>query len=148
MEKLNLFGAVDEAAERVKTYQEAVRKYPLGKGDCATVQDIIFKLKTDIAKWIQEKATIGGKGGVQNRYIDGYSKRLTEMENRLNDLGCVAADKKAQTEADYQMQLDLLGQAKGLTDKAGNTTKYIIWGMLGLVVVVAGVIIIKKLNKK
>jgi hypothetical protein len=144
---LNLFGKADEDAERVKTYQEAIRKYPLGKGDCATVKSIIEGLNQDISKWVQQKATDGGKGTVQNRYIDGYSKRLSEMQKRLSDLGCAAAEKAAQTEADYQMQLNLLDQAKGLTDKAGSATKYIIWGMLGIVVIVSGIIIIKKINK-
>lgn len=146
-EHLNLFGQVDEAAERAKTYQEAVRKYPLGKGDCTTVQNILTSLTSDIDNLIKKKATEGGAGRIENRQIDGYSKRRTEMEKKLADLGCAATQKAAQTQADYDMQLNLLEQTKGLTAKAGSTTKYIIWGMLGLIVVVAGLVIIRKIAK-
>lgn len=147
-EKFNIFGQSDEEMERTKAYNAAVLKWPLGKGDCKTLEDSIASITNEIDRLMQVKVTDGGKGTVQSRIIDGYDRRRSELKAYYQKANCVKMAAEEETQSFYDQQLKQLDAVKGLTKATSGATKYIVIGMLGLIVVVAGVVIVKKLNKK
>lgn len=146
-EKFNIFGQVDEDKERQAAYNQAVIKWPVGKGDCATLENSIANITSEIDRLMQSKVTNGGAGRVQSRTIDGYSRRQSELQTYYQNAACVKSAKAAETQQFYDEQINQLNAVKGITTKTSSATKYIVIGMLSLVVVVAGVLIIKKMKE-
>lgn len=148
---LNLFGKVDENAEREKRYQEALAKYPASsKMGCDQLESMIVNIKNEISLKEEEKVNnmaSGGSGRVQDRELYGWNKRRTELEAMYSNLKCAEIKEEAASQKFNETQISQLAKVKELSDTSGNATKYIIWGLLGVVVVVATVIIIRKTRK-
>lgn len=142
--------STDEQAARESTYQEAVQKYPLDiyKYTCNDLDIVRKNLQLEIDAYIAKKAQDGSSGNerIQNRYIDGYQRRLNEIESMYNTNNCAEIKKQQEREQFLREQQQQLEQVQKLATTTSKTSKYIIWGMLGLIVVVSGVIIIKKIS--
>lgn len=145
----NLWGiweSPDEGALRQEEYENAVKKYAIPK-TCANLDSTIKSLDNEIKSAEQERANqtaIGGSGRPQNRKIDGYTKRRDELVAMANEWLCEENKAKLENQEFLDSTLQQLEAAKSLTEKGDKTTTYIIWGMLGLVVVVSGLLIFKK----
>lgn len=145
---LNLFSGPDENAERQRTYNEAKQKWPVDqKGtSCETLQAIIDNIQLSINSAMQTKA-IANKAGttrVQNRIIDGYTWWQNDVKSIYNLKQCEKIQAEQEQKEFFDTQYENLEKVQGLSQAAGSTTKYVVLGMLGLTVVVAGIILFKK----
>lgn len=146
---LNLFGGgVDETAERVKTYNEAKNRWPANTkiSTCDSLETIIQAIQLSIDAEIQSKANddSAANARIRNRYIDGYTQWMNEVKVMYTDKKCEQQKADQESKQFFDTQYENLQRVQGLSKSAGNTTKYLIFGMLGLVVLVSGIIIFKK----
>lgn len=145
---LNLFDGPDENAERQRIYNEAKNKWPIDEelSSCDHLIATSKAIKAAIDAAYQTKSIDDGKGNqrVQNRIIDAYTWRKNDVDGMYNSKNCDEVIKDQESKEFFDTQYQNLEKVKGLTEETGNTTKYLIFGMLGLVVVVSGIIIFKK----
>ncbi len=146
---LNLFGSnkVDEAAEREKIYNEAKVNWPVSsKSTCEDVKNSAYSLGLAIDQEYQSKTLDASAGNqrIRNRYIDGWTKWQNEMKAMYESMECLEVKEEQEEKEFFDTQFDNLKRAKDLSTASGNTTKYLIFGMLGVVVVISTIIIFKK----
>lgn len=145
---LNLFGKVDENAEREKRYQTALLEYPAStKTGCDQLEALVSNINLKLNEITERRASTvaaGGSGRIEDRELYGYGKRKTELESMYNNLQCAQIKNEAEQKKFYETQVEQLEKVTELGKDTGNATKYIVWGMLGIVVVIATIIIIKK----
>lgn len=148
---LNLFDGPDEGLEREKRYLEAKNQFPVDAkiSDCYHLQAVMKNVKAVIDAAYQSKTLKDTKGNqrVQNRTIDGYTRYMNEVAALYNNKQCEKMQSDLESKEFFDTQYENLERVKGLGDAASNTTKYIVFGMIGAVVLVAGIIIFKKKKK-
>lgn len=143
----NLFSNVDETAEREKAYQEVVAAYPLDpKMDCLTLQAKMKDLDLQIAIVTEQRAA-GATDRVGLRYILGYQRRKADFAAVYNQKQCETQIETAKSEVFLEQQYTQLEKVQNLAKETGSAATYVIWGMIGLVVLVSGIFIVKKLRK-
>lgn len=128
----------------IKYFRQFDFKFNYGQADCINLANIITAIDNESIN-VQQQRVAGslgvGETGVQIAILgDMKSKITTAMSNLnctqyLNDL--------AQSSFLGTVQ-DQIAQSSATEDASGQTTKYIIWGMLGVVVLVSLVIVFKK----
>lgn len=142
--------SVDENAAREATYKEASERHSLpAKGaDCYGLESLMKNVSADIRAYEEKKTRDSSAGNqrIQNRYIDGYTRYLNELQYLYNNMQCERAEAELEEQKFFEQQQQQLESVKQLTQQTSNTSKYIIWGMLGLIVIVAGIIVIKKVD--
>lgn len=146
---LNLFGSgVDEQAEREKAYQEAKLTYPVDQKfvTCENISIIERAVQLAIDGFVSRKANDSSAGNIRvmNRYIDGYTKWLNEVKVMYQGMQCEKKIADQEAKEFFDTQYTNLEKVQQLSEDTGSGTKYLIFGMLGLVVLVSGVIIFKK----
>lgn len=145
---LGLFEGPDESAERERIYKEAVNKYPADPkiSTCEYLQSTITSIQDVINSAMQTKVNDDRNAvqRVQNRYIDAYTWRQNDIKAMFSLKQCAQIMEDAEQKEFFDTQYENLERVKGLSDKAGNTTKYLVFGMLGVVVVISSIIIFKK----
>lgn len=148
---LGLFEGPDETKERERQYMEAKNRFPVDAkiSDCYHLQATMKSVKDVVDAAYQSRTLDDSKGNVRvkNRTIDAYTKYLNEVTALYNSKQCEKAQADLESQQFFDTQYENLERVKGLGDAATNTTKYIVFGMLGVVVVVSGIIIFKKKNK-
>lgn len=136
----------DEGAERQRIYNDVKAKYPLtGKLTCDNILAMSKSIQNDIDAFYEKKTLDDSSGNqrVQNRHIDMYTSYKTEIDKVFLYNNCEEKMSDAESKEFFDTQYDNLERVKGLSEDAGDTTKYLIFGMLGVVVIVAGIIIFK-----
>lgn len=146
---LNLFGSnVDEQAEREKAYQEARLTWPVNQKTvtCEKLSLVDRAVQLAIDGLIQRKANDSSAGNIRimNRYIDGYTKWLNEVKVMYQGMQCEKKIADQESKEFFDTQYTNLEKVQQLSEDTGSGTKYLIFGMLGLVVIVSGIIIFKK----
>jgi len=138
----------DEEAERLKAYNEIAAKYPItSKIDCLTIRAVMQDMDGNIED-IEKQRVLGTTDRVGLRYILAYQRRKSEFESIWNQMQCADKLAQAKDELFLDQQYDQLEKVQKLGQDAGKAATYVIWGMLGLVVVATGIFMYKKLKKK
>jgi hypothetical protein len=145
---LGLFEGPDESEERQKIYNQAVAKWPINEKitSCEQLQAMIDDIQNAINSAMQSKVNDDRNANqrVQNRYIDAYTWRQNDVKAMYGKKQCAQMLEDQEQKEFFDNQYENLERVKGLSDKAGNTTKYLVFGMLGVVVVISSIIIFKK----
>jgi hypothetical protein len=148
MSFLGIGSGVDEDAERQRFYNEAKNKFPIDAkiSTCESLLATAKNVQLVIDGALQTKASSDTKANqrVQNRIIDGYTWWLNDVKAMYNTKQCDDVIMKEDQEEYLDSQYSQLERVKGLSAKTSNTTKYLIIGMLVVVVGVAGVILYKE----
>ena len=144
---LNLLGILekpDDAAIVEQNYQDALKKYP-NPSTCTNLAASIASINNEIQSEIKQKAittSSGGSGRVENRFIEGYTKRYNELVTLSNQWQCQQyADQQA-----HQQYLNDLNNELQAASKLGDqdqTTKYLLIGGVGFVALVSLLIIFR-----
>ncbi len=149
--KLSFLGigdSPDETEERKRIYEQAKNQWPVDPkiSSCAYIQSTVKNVQNAIDAALRAKTQDDSKGNqrVQNRYIDAYTWYRNDVQTMYNNMQCEKLQDQEESQQFFETQYDQLEKVKGLSEKTGNTTKYIIFGMLVLVVGVAGYILLKK----
>jgi len=151
---LNLFGISFKKdyseVDRLKYYQEAKRKYPfdVAKADCESLGILIDNVGLDIRQMEERRASGDSGGDYAERYIDGFTRYKVELEQKKNALQCEARLAEEKEQKFYDTQIEQLQKVKSLSSTAGKTSTIVIFGMIGLVVLVSGIVIYKKLKSE
>lgn len=146
---LNLFGSgINEEAERVKKYEEAKAKFPYDPktGSCDQLQTLIENVALDIRQ-MEERIARGDTNRVGKRYVDGFNRWKTELEQFKNNMQCVKIQEEQEKQEFFETQNKQLEQVKKIAGTTNKTSTYILVGMIGLVLTVSGIIIYKKIKK-
>lgn len=145
---LNLFGSVNEDYERQKKYEEALAKYPFDTktGGCDQLDILIGNISLDINA-MNERIARGDTNRVGKRYVDGYTRRKTELQQYKNNLQCVKQQEAADKAEFFQTQNEQLANVQKIAGQKSKTSTYILVGMIVLVLTVSGIIIVKKIKK-
>jgi hypothetical protein len=145
---LGLFEGPDESEERQKIYNQSVVKWPINEKitSCEQLQAMIDDIQNAINSALQSKVNDDRNANqrVQNRYIDAYTWRQNDVKAMYGKKQCAQTLEDQEQKEFFDNQYQNLERVKGLSDKAGNTTKYLVFGMLGVVVVISSIIIFKK----
>lgn len=146
---LNLsFTRADPEEETEKSYQEAKTRFPIPHpGTCENYKKVIDQVQLEVIA--AEKARVTsmaakGSGRPELYRINGYTQWRTELEQKFAAYNCQKAlEQKEQAEVfgTFSSQLEA---AKEGTEKSDKLTTYIVFGMLGLVVLVSGILIFRK----
>lgn len=137
----------DLQEERQRWLGELSQRYPINsKTSCDTLRSYLSGIQAEIDKVTNDRA-LGVTDAVGARWIGVAGDYKVQIFNAYEGRQC----EKIETEQDKQEALDanlaLLDKAGNVAQKTSKAPTYIIWGLLGVVVVVSGVIIIKKLKK-
>lgn len=141
----NLFGKQDEGGLREMEYQQALAKYPTPK-TCDTLAATIDGIKNEIKSAEQRKvATIatGGSGRVEARFIDGYTRRKDELVNLYNQWLCAKYEKEQQHQQYLSDFTEGLSTVKKITSTDDKTGMYVVFAMLGVVVIGSAYLMLK-----
>ena len=128
-------------------YEQALAKYP-DPNTCAVLMGYIDAIGTDIASMTQQQtqaASAGGSGRPQSKTEQGWTQRQAELQSLSGQWQCAAFAQQQATNTQLQEGQQQLAYAKNLFSATGNnTTTYVVFGMLGLVVIVSGILIFSK----
>lgn len=145
---LGIGEGADETKEREKTYNYAKQNWPadVKYTTCADLKMLMAGVQLGVDAAYQSKTLDDSKDNqkVNNRTIDGYTRWLNELKVMNTQKQCVELQEAAEEKEFFDTQYDNLERVQGLSDEAGNKTKYLIFGMLGVVVLISGYIILKK----
>jgi hypothetical protein len=148
---LNLFGRVDEGKEREKRYQEVLARYPADtKTNCDQLEGMLKTIRSEIAGKEEQRVrsmASGGSGRPENRELYGLNKRRVELEGLYNNMRCAEIKEEVAAKAFNETQITNLERVSQISKDTGKATKYIVWGMLGVVVLVTTIVIIRKTRK-
>lgn len=156
---LNLFGlslkpligatSVDENAERERLYQEAKTKYPFDEksGTCDQLDALVSNIGIEINA-MNERIARGDTNRVGKRFVDGYTRRKTDLQQYYNNLQCDAKKQAAEKAEFFDTQNQQLANVQKLASTTSSASTYILVGMILLIVTVSGIIIVKKIRKK
>jgi hypothetical protein len=148
-EYLNLsFRKADAGEESEKAYQQAKTNYPYPKpGTCENIKKVIDQVQLEVeAAQKARVSSMAGKGsGRPEQYrINGYSKWKTELDQSYISYNCVKLQEQKEQEEVFGTFTEQLDKAKTDTEKSDKLTTYIVFGMLGMVVLVSGILLLKK----
>lgn len=128
----------------IKYFKQFDFKYNYEKGDCVSLNNTIAAIDNESIN-VQQQRVAGslgvGETAVQIAILGDMKSKITTAMSNLN---CTQyLNDQAQTQFLSTVQ-DQIAQSSATEDKSNAATKYIIWGMLGVVVVVSLVIVFKK----
>jgi hypothetical protein len=136
--------------------QEIEDKYNALPTDCANIDVSIEKINSDISILVGRSATARGNEKLKvKEQLDESNKILGEFKSRKILLGCSKAEEKIQEEAQKKESIDLItklgmssveGAKADISKGGGGTKNWIIWGGVGVGVILIAAILIK-LNK-
>ena len=126
--------------------------YPVSE-KCEDLENTIAKAKTDVANNMQKLQNPKIKRGekrVLNDYNSLINKRIGQLEDKYRRLGC-ALKKKTAEEGAFVDTLKQIAAPQGAADaanvqKTSNTTKYLLYGMGGLVLLAGIFVVVKKMK--
>jgi hypothetical protein len=153
MQNLNFLGIGSsynqlDADERAKRLAEARQKYPLDKTTtCDTVADMIEQCSADLDRAEKLRASGTVTDRVIAREVYAWQTRLTELQQWQSGQECTKKLAQQQQDQFYDNQYTQLERVQQLTSSTANGSTYLIYGMIAIFVIVAGVIIVKKLKK-
>lgn len=139
---------VDENAERERLYQEALKKYPfdIKTGDCTSLQVLIDNIDLEINNQ-NEKIARGDTNRVGKRFVDGYSKRKTELEQYKNEMQCDLLAQQKEKQEFFDTQNEQLQKAKDISGGTDSVSNIILISIIVIVITVSGIIIVKRLKQ-
>jgi hypothetical protein len=153
-DKLNFLGLGDsysetDALEKAKRLSEARAKYPIDKlTTCESVAVMIEQCAADLDR--VEKIRAAG-GSITDRVIAreqiAWETRLSELKQWQSGQQCAIKLEAQQQNEFYDTQFTQLQRVKSLSDGTAKSSTYLVYGMIAVFVIVAGVIIVKKLKK-
>ena len=128
----------------MKYFKQFDFKYSYEQGDCVNLNNIITAIDNESINVQQQRVagTLGvGETGVQIGILGDMKSKITTAMSNMN---CTQYLNDIAQSAFLGTVQDQIAQSSATEDKSGQTTKYIIWGMLGVVVIVSLVIVFKK----
>lgn len=135
--------------ERMARYAETLTKYPITvKSNCTTIRIQIEQCSADLERVTKLRAS----GTVTDRVIAreqaAYETRLAELKQYQSKLRCSETEAEKQSQQFFDTQYDQLKKIKGLSDSQSSGATWLIYGMIGLMVLVSGIIIYRKTIKR
>ena len=124
----------------------AVNKaFPVPTDDCEQLTLAKTKIDNELYK-VNQEVLAGDSAKTKKDYVNALNARATIIKNKIDTLKCVEKVEQAQLEKNKQETLTALEQAKlsAPVDPNSNINKYLIWGISGLLVLTAIVILLKK----
>lgn len=136
----------DAGDESEKQYQEAKTRFPKPP-TCEKLKNVIDQVALEILAAQKQRATsMSGKGsGRPELYrINGYSRWKTELEQNFANLNCTKLLEQKEQQEVFGTFASQLETAKAGTEKSDQMTTYIVFGMLGVVLLASGLLILRK----
>lgn len=134
--------------EEENNYKAAKTKFPYpNPGTCENLKKVIDQLALDIQAEQKKRATsmsAKGSGRPELYHINGYSKWKTELEQSFIKLNCAKQLEQKEQQEVFGTFTTQLGAAKADTEESDKMTTYVVFGMLGVVVLVSGLLILKR----
>jgi hypothetical protein len=153
-DKINFLGIGEgygdlDTYEKAKRLSEARAKYPIDKlTTCTSVAIMIEQCAADLDRVMKTRAA---GGSIQDRVIAreqiAWETRLTELKQWQSGQQCAAQVEAQQQTEFYDTQFNQLQRVKSLSDGTAKSSTYLVYGMIAVFVIIAGVIIVKKLKK-
>ena len=140
----NLFGSRTAKRNREKRLAEIRAKYKLDAkrvNDCDYLSDTLIQANNELEMY---RKTF--KGRVEQAYIDGLEGIVADLKTMISKNKCIEKIAQSEAEAQKKETLDILAKTTEDTTPEGtdNTTKYVIYGVGGLIVVIGIIMLIRR----
>ncbi len=122
------------------------KAYPIPVDNCLALQDLKKTLENEIYK-VNQEILAGDSANAKKDYINAINARMTLVKNKIDELKCVEKTEQEQLEKDKQETLAALEKARleGTPENPNQKiNQYVIWGIAGLLVIGAAIILLKK----
>jgi esterase/lipase len=135
-----------------QAYLNAATRYPLiGDLTCGQLDNMRANLQAEIDEVVRKRAAGAMSVANSERWIEGFTQWLQEITSRFNNSDCQEQQTQQAQQQAINNNLQVLQSAANLASQTTASSKaatYIIWGMLGLVLVVSGIVFYKKMKSK
>lgn len=143
--KLAVENAQDKSRAALDAKWEVNAKFPMSN-DCESLSLTMDKLNAEVYK-VNQSMMAGGSAKSLGKWLNAYNERQLQIKKKMMDLNCTITQEQEQLAKDQEATLKALAEATGdpvpMTD-AEKMNKYIIWGISGLISVLAIIILFKK----
>lgn len=153
---ISLFGNVYELLKKKKQKERDIsetavmaavnKNYPIPIKDCTAISDARQKIAAEILN-INNQIVAGDNPKTKKDWLNALNGRDTILKKMQTDLKCVEQIEEAELNKNKQDILKALNEAGGSNIPSSTfdkTSKYFIWGAVGVMVLGAVVILLKK----
>jgi hypothetical protein len=138
---------ISEGDDIHNKYLLASEQYPYnGRNTCAGADAQLKAITAQIADMevqLTRNVSLGSNGHPMRVIIDGYTQMKQEIQQQYYNMYCDSYKEKQENQEFLDSQISQLKQAQSLVKK-DSTGTYIVYGIIGAIVIVAGVILLKK----
>lgn len=135
-----------------QVYLGAASRYPVTEfTTCAQLENMAVNLQAEIDEVVRKRAAGSMNLSGSEKYIAGFTRHLQTISSAFQNRDC----QEQRTQADQQQAIDnnlqVLEGAANLAQKTNTSSKtatVLVWSMIGLLVIVGGIIFIKKVKSK
>ena len=136
-----------EGLRTINTAYSVFIKYPIPDNlDCAKADDLMSQLNNEIEAQSKQLGA-GAKSRVVGRGLRILEDVKKDVKNALDKLKCEETKEKEEQERSRVETLEAVRTLATTDDKKSNTVKYAIFGVGGLIVLIAGIILFKPSKK-
>ncbi len=147
---LNLFGLFEGSETVANPYDDIKSAYPFSsKMSCQQIGAIIKSVQNEVDAVVYNNTLDISKGtrhGNDDR-ISHYNSYLNEVKSAYNNKNCDELIAEELKQTDLNTEFDQLKKVSALGKSTSKMTTYVVLGMLGLIVLVTGVVLLKKSKK-
>ena len=140
----------EKSLEKHNTYVSIFTKYfipsEVGDGvDCRALLTLAGEIESD-SEVTEKRLAAGGRADIGQAASLALAERLNQVKKMMVKANCQAKFEAEESAKATQETLSTLQQATGVspTQKADNTTKYITYGIGGVVILIAMVLLLRK----
>jgi len=138
----------EKSLEKHNIYVDIFIKYFIpsdaeGGVDCKQLEVVLAELEAD-AELAEKKASLENRPEMQKAVGIAIAERQSQVKKLLSKANCQAKAEEEESAKATQQTLATLKEATATTTTADNTTKYIAYGIGGVVLIIAIAILVKK----
>lgn len=122
------------------------KTYPVPGDNCEALLDMKTRIDNELYK-VNQEILAGDGAKTKKDYVNALNARNTLIKNKINNLKCIEIAETVELEKNKQEILTALEKAKqsGVPDNPNDKiNKYIVWGISGVMVLAAIIILLKK----
>jgi hypothetical protein len=122
------------------------KAYPVPGDNCEALLDMKTKIDNELYK-VNQEILAGDSAKSKADYVNALNARNTLIKNKIDSLKCIEIAEAAELEKNKKETLEVLEKAKkeGIPQNPNEKlNKYIVWGIAGVMVVAAIIILLKK----
>ncbi len=149
---LNLFGLFEKSptSSSADIYAGVKAKYPVSSEmSCEQIGAIAKNVQNEVDAIVYSNTQSVSKSthSANATAIDSYNNYLNDVKAVYNNKNCDDVIAEQQKQTDLNTELDQLKKVSSLGKSTSKMTTYVVLGMLGLIVLVTGVVLLKKSKK-